>query len=144
MFSSEPTFEFLTFDLVFVETWEKKKRSHFYLHDVGNDCQHWATSTGRWPLTSLIPADEGDVCPEQRFMSDRRWPAEPHSSAWRPLLESVAAASPAHREGKDLWPLTSLTPSCVQKMQWLSLVWVVSNICFLITNCYSRRHGFVL
>lgn len=44
MFSSEPTFEFLTFDLVFVETWEKKKEVIFTSMTLGT-----TVSTERLP-----------------------------------------------------------------------------------------------
>ena len=49
----------------------------------------------------LSSTDEGDVCQKQRFLPDRRRPAERHGGARRPVLAGHSAAPPAHREGKN-------------------------------------------
>lgn len=70
----------------------------------------------------LFSTDEGDVCQEQRFMPDRRRPAERHGGARRPVLAGHSAAPPAHREGnqKTPWTLNCAMISLHYITEWTS------------------------
>lgn len=78
--------------VVFAPEPTRAQAAERHQEDVCSDC------------SILFSTDEGDVCQEQRFMPDRRRPAERHGGARRPVLAGHSAAPPAHREGNQKPP----------------------------------------